>query len=171
MMSLLAGCKPGTDCGKPEGAQGERASGGDLAAADFSTRFSLKIGKKDFVAQLALTQLEVANGLMWRGKLADDEGMLFIFREEARREFWMRNVPIPLALGYFSTEGRLDEIKAMVAQNPEPIPSRSSRVRFVLEMPEGWFEANDIRPGAELSLDSIRKAVMARGFKPENYGL
>jgi uncharacterized membrane protein (UPF0127 family) len=108
---------------------------------------------------------------MGRNTLAPDEGMLFVFAQKERRYFWMCDVPINLSLGYFTADGHLDEIKALLSENPDTVPSRSGEIRFVLEMREGWFEANNVRPGATLKLSEIRDAVKARGFPPERFGL
>ncbi|MDR1497955.1 MAG: DUF192 domain-containing protein [Puniceicoccales bacterium] len=139
--------------------------------ADFSERFPITLGGKVINVQIALTELETTGGLMHRTTLAPDEGMLFVFAELNRRNFWMHNVPINLSLGYFTKDGRLDEIKMLFAKDQENVPSRSGAVRFVLELREGWFAENKIGRGAQLDIAAIRKAVRARGFDPEHYGL
>jgi uncharacterized membrane protein (UPF0127 family) len=142
-----------------------------VATADFSTRFPVGLSGKSVRVQVALTDLETSTGLMGRRALGPDEGMLFVFAEKRHREFWMRDVPINLALGYLTSDGRLDEIKALLAEDPETVPSRSEDIRFVLEMREGWFEANGVAPGAMLDLAGVRAAVRARGFPVERFGL
>jgi len=42
------------------------------------------------------TPSERERGLMYETKLADDEGMLFVFPEEKEHPFWMKNTPLPL---------------------------------------------------------------------------
>ena len=133
------------------------------------TRFPVTLDGKNIQVQIALTDLETQRGLMGRNTLAANEGMLFVFAESQQRFFWMRGVPINLALGYFTADGCLDEIKTLVAENPQEVPSRSNAIRFVLEMPEGWFEANNVRQGSMLDLGTVRAAMEARGFKPEQF--
>ncbi|MDR2863749.1 MAG: DUF192 domain-containing protein [Puniceicoccales bacterium] len=138
-------------------------------AVDFSKRFSILLSGKTIHVQVALTDLETTRGLMGRKALDADEGMLFLFPHSQQRGFWMRNVPINLALGFFTTDGRLDEVKTLFAENPETVPSRSNEIRYVLEMREGWFDANGVHPGAMLDMQTVRTAVRARGFKVENF--
>lgn len=138
-------------------------------ATSFETRFSITFGGRETRLQIALTDLERTRGLMGRRALAPDEGMLFVFSSDEPRSFWMRNVPINISLGYLTADGRLDEIKALYAEDPSTIPSRSKRIRYVIELPEGWFEKNHISPGAQLDLPAVRSAIAARGFSPENF--
>lgn len=49
-----------------------------------------------FNVSLAITEQERKRGLMFVKELRDDEGMLFIFQEEAIHPFWMKNTLIPL---------------------------------------------------------------------------
>jgi uncharacterized membrane protein (UPF0127 family) len=137
--------------------------------ADFAERFTLRVGGREVRAQVAVTEFETSGGLMWRKALAPDEGMLFVFEKAAQRNFWMRNVPINLALAYIAADGRIAEILAMEAENPTTQESRSTEIRYVLEMPEGWFAANGIATGAQLDLGGVRAALRRRGFSPERY--
>ena len=137
--------------------------------ASFATRFPINLGGKTFRLQIALTGLEIQNGLMGRRTLAADEGMLFVFPDNAQRKFWMRNVPINLALGYFTSDGRLDEICPLIAENPETVPSRSTAIRYVLELPENAFAQNALTTGARLDIPAIRAAIHQRGFRPDAY--
>jgi len=49
-----------------------------------------------FFVELAETDKEKARGLMLREHLDEDKGMLFIYDEEGRHNFWMKNTLIPL---------------------------------------------------------------------------
>ena len=51
---------------------------------------------ENIVAEIASTAEERQLGLMYREKLATDEGMLFIFENETFPSFWMLNTTIPL---------------------------------------------------------------------------
>jgi uncharacterized membrane protein (UPF0127 family) len=51
------------------------------------------------------------------------------------------------------------------------VRSQDGRLQFALEMNQGWFDANGLKPGARLDLAAVRAALKARGAVPENYGL
>ena len=95
------------------------------------------------------------HGLMFREKLADNTGMLFIFENEQPLNFWMKNTLIPLSIGFFSKAKKLIDIQEMVPavmgdQDPQHYPS-SGPAMYALEMPKGWFARNKIARGATLN--------------------
>ena len=51
------------------------------------------------------------------------------------------------------------------------VRSQDGRLQFALEMNQGWFDANGLKPGARLDLAAVRAALKARGVVPEDYGL
>lgn len=133
-----------------------------LPPADFETRLPLRLNGVEFHAQLALTPEEQAQGLMHRVQLGKNEGMLFVFPDDARRGFWMKNTHIPLDLGYFTADGILREIHPLVPYELTPVESSRSDIRFALEMNRGWFAQNHIEPGAQLDLELLRQAIERR---------
>jgi hypothetical protein len=42
---------------------------------------------------------------------------------------------------------------------------------FALEVHQGWYAANGIKPGAKLDLPALAEALRARGFDPKRFGL
>ena len=56
--------------------------------------FTFKIGNQSIKAELAVLPEEKQKGLMFREKLKAGEGMLFIFEDATKREFWKKNTKI-----------------------------------------------------------------------------
>ncbi|NNK97809.1 MAG: DUF192 domain-containing protein, partial [Xanthomonadales bacterium] len=79
------------------------------------------LGGKTFAVELATTSEKQALGLMFRDSMPVDEGMLFIFPNEAPRSFWMKNTRIPLDIMYF------DKNLKMVSLSANTPPCRVSR--------------------------------------------
>src|SRR4030042_1763869 len=52
--------------------------------------------EKCFSVEIAETSAQRSRGLMSREHLGKYEGMLFVFEEEGRYGFWMKDTPIPL---------------------------------------------------------------------------
>jgi len=97
-----------------------------------------KAGRVALKAEIAVTDAQREQGLMYRKKIKDGEGMLFIFQSDQILSFWMKNTLVPLSIAYISYDGRILEIYDMQPQNLDPV--RSSRsVRYALEVPQGWF--------------------------------
>jgi uncharacterized membrane protein (UPF0127 family) len=121
--------------------------------------FPLRLEGVDFTAELALTPEEMATGLMHRGELSSDHGMLFIYPEPRRLSFWMKNTHIPLDLGFFSADGRLQEVKSLTPYDLKAVPSQRADIVYALEMNRGWFARQGLEPGARLDLDRVHRAV------------
>ncbi len=128
--------------------------------------FTFKIGNQSIKAELAVLPEERQKGLMFREKLKAGEGMLFIFENATKREFWMKNTKIPLDIGYFSSDGKLREIHAAKPFDLNGVPSRSSEIQFVLEMNFQGFRKEEIKIGDRLNLNDVRQALRQRGFDP-----
>ncbi|MEQ1384021.1 DUF192 domain-containing protein, partial [Salmonella enterica] len=53
-------------------------------------------GEKQITMEITESNEEKAKGLMFRAKLADDQGMLFFYDTPQDITMWMRNTYIPL---------------------------------------------------------------------------
>jgi len=51
------------------------------------------------------------------------------------------------------------------------VPSRSTEIQFALEMNQGWYRDNQVKPGAKLDLVALTAALKERGFDPRRFGL
>lgn len=145
-------------------------------AADAGTKtvddwFAIKLGDRTVRMQLAVRAAEQEKGLMFRRAMAADEGMLFVFDRPQPMGFWMRNTEIPLDIGYLGPDGVLKEIYPMYPHDERTVSSRNREIQFCLEMNQGWYRQNGVRPGARLDLGAVGAALLARGFKPETFGL
>jgi hypothetical protein len=133
--------------------------------------FAIAVGGRAVQMQLAVFPAEMEHGLMDRRDLAPDQGMVFVYAQPVRMSFWMRNTPLPLDIGFFSPEGELKEVHAMLPYDETTIRSQGTRLQFALEMNQGWFHQNGIRPGATIDLAALRAALIARGATPGDFGL
>ena len=102
-------------------------------------------------AELASTQEERNFGFMERKKIPDGTGMLFIFEYDQKLSFWMKNTPHPLSIAYIDSNGIIREIYDMTPFSLSSIESTVS-VRYALEVPQGWFQKNNIIPGDKITL-------------------
>ena len=111
------------------------------------------INKKKLTVEIAKSDQQHEHGLMFRKKLGLNQGMLFIFDDEQIRNFWMKDTIINLSIGYFDKNKKLIDIQEMKAttsvmeQNLQTYPSASPAM-YALEMTEGWFAKNKIKPGS-----------------------
>jgi len=97
-------------------------------------------------AEMAVTKEERNNGLMFRKKLPDGEGMLFVFESDQVLTFWMKNTSIPLSIAYIAHDGKIIDIKDMIPHDTSSVISSRS-VRYALEVPQGWYSHAGVRVG------------------------
>ena len=135
----------------------------------FEQYFAIHLGDKKLDAQVAVSPWEIERGLMFRKKLGKDQGMLFIHRQSGQMRYWMRNVSIPLSIGFFDSNGIFKEIYPMYPYEETPVISANTSIQFALEVNNGWFFRNSIEPNMNLSLDEIKYLLKRRGFKPETF--
>jgi uncharacterized protein len=106
----------------------------------------LRSGPVTVVAELARSPEEQATGLMFRKSLADGRGMLFVYEDDRRLSFWMKNTLVPLSIAYMAADGTIREIYDMQPQSLKAVSSTRS-VRYALEVPQGWFDRAGLSTG------------------------
>lgn len=112
-------------------------------------------GKKVSInVELAVTSDEKARGFMERKNIPEGTGMLFLYSEDTKMHFWMKNTPTALSIAFISSDGVIKEIKDMVPYSLETISSTLS-VRYALEVPQGMFERARLSVGDGLTIDSL----------------
>jgi len=123
------------------------------AAADSPTplpRLPLHAGAHTFEVEVARTAQQRQRGLRDRTRLADNAGMLFVFRHTARPCFWMKNTPIPLSIAFLADDGRIVDIEAMQPNTPD-LHCPQAPIRYALEVKQGGFQDRGIRPGMRIT--------------------
>ncbi|MCT8333291.1 DUF192 domain-containing protein [Leptospira sp. 85282-16] len=103
--------------------------------------------------EIANTPSTRATGLMYRTKLGEDEGMLFVFPRPDYLSFWMKNTLIPLSIGYFSEDMRLLESFDMKPNQTEEVYNARKPAMYALEVNQGWFAKHKIGKDAVLTLE------------------
>jgi len=106
-------------------------------------------------AEIARTQDDRYKGLMFRKKLPDGEGMLFVYDKDEVLSFWMKNTYVPLSIAFITYDGRIIDIKDMYPHDINSVTSSRS-VRYALEVPQGWFSRVGVREGDKVKIDAIR---------------
>ena len=107
----------------------------------------LWIGTQEIDTEAAVSITEIATGMMFRTNMAENTGMLFLFSGPDQRSFYMKNCVIDLTAAYIDTEGVIDQIVELRKGVETPVPSRSDQIKYVLEMPQGWFGRHNVTTG------------------------
>lgn len=107
---------------------------------------------KQLQIEIADNDYERETGLMYRETLQPDQGMLFIFKNEQPRGFYMKNTYIPLDLVFLNSKNKVISIsKNAKPKSMESILSEKP-AKYVLEINAGSAEAWNLQVGDSLIL-------------------
>ena len=114
----------------------------------------VEVGGQRYEVEIADNDASRAQGLMFRDKMADGHGMLFIHDYEEPQAYWMKNTRIPLDILYFDTGRKLvtqqRDVPPCSAGDACPIYPSNAPARYVLELNAGQAEAMNLKDGAVL---------------------
>ena len=125
------------------------ASAVALAAQAQLPVVELSAGMHRIRAELAATFGDRMRGLMYREKLAQNSGMLFMFDAPEVQCMWMKNTLVPLSVAFLDETATIINIKDMEPHSEQSHCSKRP-ARYALEMERGWFAARGIKPGITL---------------------
>lgn len=100
----------------------------------------IELGGERFLVEVADNDASRAQGLMHRESMPPDQGMLFVWSEDAPRAFWMKNTHIALDILYFDSRMRLVDMHLDVQPcRSERCPSYPSArpAQYVVELNAG----------------------------------
>lgn len=124
-----------------------------LAIAASVSAQNVRFGNTQLSAGMHLIQAEVAQtdperqqGLMFREKMPNNHGMVFVFDQPNTQCMWMKNTLLPLSVAFIDADGKIVNIEDM---QPQTLDNHCSAkpVKYALEMNLGWFKQKNIKPG------------------------
>lgn len=132
---------------------------GEVAGADIvqlPTK-TIVVGSQEVEVELATTDEHMAKGLSGREKLDDGKGMLFDFSASDFNQpgFWMKDMLISIDIIWIDAIGKVIGVEANVPLPPEdadlPVYYPPAPISYVLEVPAGWSEKNNITVGSTVT--------------------
>lgn len=128
-----------------------RADGGPVscdvqptARVDIDTQPTLSL-------EVARTEAEHEQGLMFRQSLPLDSGMLFVYTAPSQGGYWMHNTLIPLSIAWLGQDGTIVDIQDMQPQTDD-VHTPVAPYWYALEVNQGWFAANGVGVGQRVQL-------------------
>jgi len=117
-----------------------------------------------FSVELATTEAQREQGLIYRKELDKNKGMLFIFDKEDIYPFWMKNTLIPLDMIWIDSNNKV----VFISQNVQPcLPAQAgkslicpsvvpqTKAKYVLEINAGICEQINLKLGDEIKLNIL----------------
>jgi uncharacterized protein len=106
----------------------------------------------DLLVETVDTPEERSVGLMHRESMPENQGMLFIFEQEGKYTFYMRNTLVPLSIAFIEGEGAIVEIEDMQPLDDKTLHSPDEEYLYAIEANQGWFSRNGIAAGSEVRI-------------------
>ena len=105
----------------------------------------------EFALEVAADDVSRQRGYMGREKVGPHEGMIFVFTEDGRHSFWMKDCKVALDMVWLDVSGRV----VWVAVNRLPCPTTGecpsiappAPARYVVEFAAGTAAAESLKPG------------------------
>ena len=111
----------------------------------------MKSGTDSIIAtldiEIADNEYKTQIGLMYRNSMEKDQAMLFVFPDEQRRAFYMKNTEIPLDIIYFNSKKELLSIKENARPHDETLLPSDSPAQYVLEVNAGLSKLWNLEEG------------------------
>ncbi|NER15302.1 DUF192 domain-containing protein [Leptobacterium flavescens] len=102
---------------------------------------------KQLDIEIADNDYETETGLMHRTSMPDNQGMLFIFKDEQPRFFYMKNTVLPLDIIYINSANKVVSfIENAEPFNEDSLPSNEP-AQYVLEVNAGLIKKWNIQVG------------------------
>ena len=89
---------------------------------------------------------------MFTSHLPDQHGMLFVFKTDAVRKFWMKNTQIPLDILFFDSSGHLVSLISWAKPFSLTLRESTGPARYVLEINGGHSVVMGVQADAKLLL-------------------
>ncbi len=155
-MLVLSACSTATSgnaaiAQKLAGCPAGQAAGTSPAGLNQTTLCIISKNKvRRYTIEIASTEAQQEQGLMYRNDLADDAGMIFPFPDNRYASFWMKNTVIPLDIIFIRADGKIENIaENAVPYSLDPIYS-TAKVASVLELRGGLTGELGIKAGDEV---------------------
>ena len=119
---------------------------------------SIRINNVNIKAEVSDTEVLRARGLGGRDQIATDSGMLLVFPQSQKYQFWMKGMKFPIDMIFIDQGKVVDILKNLSApaqsqkDNDLPIYKSVVPMDMVLEVNAGFADANDIKVGDSVFL-------------------
>jgi uncharacterized membrane protein (UPF0127 family) len=94
-------------------------------------------------------------GLMYRTRLDENAGMLFVFEEREELRFWMRNTCLPLDMLFIDDDGLIAGIEENVPTLNDDGYGVGCKASYVLEVNAGWARRHAVKAGQHVAIDGL----------------
>lgn len=116
----------------------------------------------DFQVEIADTEAERRQGLMFRERLGEGRGMLFLYPGTREAAIWMKNTLLPLDILFIDAGGRVVKIEHDAVPLSDKTLRSGTPVRAVLEIDAGVAHSSGISAGDRILYEPLWPDAAAR---------
>jgi uncharacterized membrane protein (UPF0127 family) len=110
-------------------------------------------GGRSVGVEIAERDQDRQRGLMYRTRMAEDRGMIFVFEERTNHSFWMHNTCIPLDMIYIDQDGLVVGIEENTPTMSDQTFDVDCLSKYVLEVNAGFTRKNGIKAGQWVKIE------------------
>jgi uncharacterized membrane protein (UPF0127 family) len=110
----------------------------------------------DFDIEIAETPEKQETGLMYRKKMAPNQGMLFVYDYAQPMSFWMKNTYLPLDMIFIDSDKKIVQISKDTVPYSEDQIICFKPVQYVLEVNAGICDMAGITVGSVVNWERVK---------------
>lgn len=115
--------------------------------------YTVEMGGTRLNVEVAVTPEQKDRGLMFRDRLDENWGMLFVYDTEQPLSFWMKNTRMPLSIAFVDRARIVRDIRDMPPLSEETHTSKVPAM-YALEVNQGWFRRHKVTPGTDVTFST-----------------
>jgi uncharacterized membrane protein (UPF0127 family) len=102
------------------------------------------------MVELAQSENERMVGLSNRDLNSNNSYMVFVFEKPQVVSFWMKDTRKDLSVAFINSNNKIMQIENLKAQSLKVIKSKSSDIKYAIEVPKSFFQKKGIKIGDEV---------------------
>lgn len=110
---------------------------------------ALQLNGQALIVEVASSDAQREQGLMYRRILPTNHGMLFVFAQPTQFGMWMKNTVLPLSVAFLDENGVVINIANMKPQTTD-VHATARPAKFAIEANLGWFKQHHIKAGIQV---------------------
>jgi uncharacterized membrane protein (UPF0127 family) len=118
----------------------------------------MTIGARKYTVEVAATDSARERGLMRRDTMPELWGMIFVFKDEDGRSFWMKNTRIPLDILFLDGGGKVVSIHTMKPFDETPTNSKGP-AKYAIELNAGQAPLTGVKEGDVLVVPDVARTT------------
>jgi uncharacterized membrane protein (UPF0127 family) len=108
------------------------------------------VGSHLIMVELAQSENERMVGLSNRDLNSRNSYMVFIFENPQAVSFWMKDTRKDLSVAFINSNNKIMQIENLAAKSLKSIKSKSSDIKYAIEVPKGFFKKKGIQIGDDV---------------------